>query len=137
MAHSIESRVPFLDHRVVEFVLGLPVDFKLSGGVTKRVLREGMKGVLPERIRTRTDKMGFVTPEEIWLRERTPDGFRRALKRAVESSRGILAPSSLDKVERILTGREPFTFGLWRLISFGAWMERFEVNGGGPRMAAG
>jgi len=137
MAHSIESRVPFLDHRVVEFVLGLPVDFKLSGGVTKRVLREGMKGVLPERIRTRTDKMGFVTPEEIWLRERTPDGFRRALKRAVESSRGILAPSSLDKVERILAGREPFSFGLWRVISFGAWMERFEVNGGGPRVAAG
>ena len=63
MAHSIESRVPFLDYRLVEFMLGLPDEFKLSDGITKRVLREGMSGVLPDRIRDRMDKLGFVTPE--------------------------------------------------------------------------
>ena len=63
MGHSIESRVPFLDYRLVEFVLGLPDEYKLSGGVTKRILRQGMSGILPAPICDRMDKLGFVTPE--------------------------------------------------------------------------
>lgn len=127
MAHSIESRVPFLDYRLVEFVLGLPDQFKLSEGMTKRVLREATRGVLPERIRTRTDKMGFVTPEEIWVRKDAPDVFRRAVAEAVELSRGILTPRASEHFERILAGKEPWEFFAWRMIAFGAWMRRFEV----------
>jgi asparagine synthase (glutamine-hydrolysing) len=77
MAHSIEARVPFLDYRLVEFVTGLPDEFKIDGGVTKRVMREGMLGALPERVRTRIDKLGFVTPEEVWMKQDGSDLFRR------------------------------------------------------------
>ncbi len=128
MAHSIESRVPFLDYRLVEFVLGLPEEFKIKNGITKRVLREGMKGILPETIRNRMDKLGFVTPEEVWLRERSPDQFRQALKDAVNSSRGILNENANVLLEKMISGEVPFNFLIWRLISFGAWMRVFFVK---------
>ncbi|HET7463588.1 MAG TPA: asparagine synthase (glutamine-hydrolyzing) [Longimicrobium sp.] len=131
MAHSIESRVPFLDYRLVEFVLGLPDRYKISGGVTKRVLRESMRGLLPEPVRTRMDKMGFVTPEEHWMRSEAPGRFRREVARAVEASRGVVLPSALERVERMIDGREPFEPLAWRVVSFGAWMEAFGVDPGG------
>jgi asparagine synthase (glutamine-hydrolysing) len=128
MAHSIESRVPFLDYRLVEFVLGLPDRYKISRGVTKRVLREGMKGLLPEPVRTRTDKMGFVTPEETWVRTQAPDRFREALRDAVEQSRGVLRPAAVERLERMICGSEPFEPFAWRAVSFGAWMQAFDVH---------
>lgn len=68
MAFSIESRVPFLNHELVEFAFSLPNDFKLTK-TTKLLLRESMKGIIPDAIRTRKDKKGFVTPGETkWLR---------------------------------------------------------------------
>ena len=67
MHFSIEARVPFLDYRVVEYVASLPLDQKLRRGVTKRVLRRAIRGLVPEAIRCRMDKMGFVTPEEVWM----------------------------------------------------------------------
>jgi asparagine synthase (glutamine-hydrolysing) len=127
MAHSVESRIPFLDYRLVEFVLGLPTDFKIAGGVTKRVLREGMRGVLPERVRGRMDKMGFLTAEAAWMREHAPERFRRAAREAVEASAGVVRPAAMEKVERIIRGDEPFESFAWRLISFGAWVRRFGV----------
>jgi asparagine synthase (glutamine-hydrolysing) len=69
MAFSIESRVPFLDHRLLEFAFACQDDRKISKGITKRILRESLKGILPEAIVNRTDKKGFVTPGEVkWLR---------------------------------------------------------------------
>ena len=68
MAFSIEARVPFLDHRLVEFAFSLPSHFKIRDGYTKRVLRDGMKGILPEKIRWRVKKLGFATPEKTWRR---------------------------------------------------------------------
>jgi asparagine synthase (glutamine-hydrolysing) len=128
MAHSIEARVPFLDYRLVEFVLGLPDEFKIAGGTTKRALREGMRGLLPERVRARVDKLGFVTPEEVWLREQSPDSFRTALRSAVEASNGIIKDDTLALLERTIDGHQPFTFLIWRLISFGAWMRVFSLQ---------
>jgi asparagine synthase (glutamine-hydrolysing) len=128
MAHSVESRLPFLDFRLVEFVMGLPAEFKLVNGTTKQVLRAAMRGTLPEKVRNRMDKMGFVTPEEIWVREGAPDLFRRELERAIEASRGILTAKALDRLEAVIAGREPFGFLVWRMISFGRWMERFGMR---------
>jgi asparagine synthase (glutamine-hydrolysing) len=67
MAHSIEARVPFLDHRVVEFAFRLRPEMKIKGVETKRILREAMRGVLPEDIRSRKDKLGFrAEPQAAW-----------------------------------------------------------------------
>jgi asparagine synthase (glutamine-hydrolysing) len=128
MAHSIEARLPFLDFNLVEFALGLPEEYKLALGMTKRVLREAMRGVLPESIRQRTDKLGFVTPEEVWLREREPRAFESLLKGAISNSAGVLNASLLTKFERIVSGDEPFSFVVWRAISFASWMKTFHVN---------
>jgi asparagine synthase (glutamine-hydrolysing) len=68
MAFSLEARVPFLDHRLVEFLLRVPPEQKLFRGMTKVVLRKAMAGVLPDCVNARTDKMGFVMPEDLWLR---------------------------------------------------------------------
>lgn len=127
MASSIEARVPFLDYRLVEFVLGLPADFKMQGAVTKRVLREAMRGILPEPVRTRMDKMGFVTAEEVWLRQEAPDQFRKAVREAVDASHGIIRPAAIQLVEDVIQGNRPFSFTPWRIISFGAWMRRFDM----------
>lgn len=128
MAHSIESRAPFLDYRLVEFALGLPDDYKLAEGETKRILRSAMKGVLPEKIRKRQDKMGFVTPEAHWITVDRQAWFLEAASRAYEQSKGVLNSAALDRARSIIGGKEPFNRFAWRLISFGAWMECFDVE---------
>lgn len=128
MAHSVESRVPFLDWRLVEFVLGCPDEYKIKLGVTKLLLREGLRDLLPTKIVDRVDKMGFVTPEEAWVREQAPHQFRQQAKFALEKSRGILKPEVLHMAEGIIAGREPYNNLLWRWICFGYWMERFGVE---------
>ncbi|WDZ96605.1 asparagine synthase (glutamine-hydrolyzing) [Herbaspirillum sp. WKF16] len=128
MAHSIESRVPFLDYRLVEYVLSLPDGFKLAGGVTKRVLRESMKDILPERVRMRMDKLGFVTPEEIWVRHEAPEKFRQAVEAAINASKGILNSKALALFDDIVSGARPFNFVVWRIVSFGMWVKQFNVG---------
>lgn len=69
MWFSIESRVPFLDFRLVEKTLATTDELKINKGMTKFILREAMKGILPEKIRLRRDKIGFETPQDDWFRE--------------------------------------------------------------------
>ena len=68
MAFSIESRVPYLDVRLVEYIASLPLNRKVRNGVTKYLLRRAIRGLVPEPVRCRMDKMGFVTPEEVWMK---------------------------------------------------------------------
>lgn len=128
MAHSVEARVPFLDHRLVEFVLGLPDSYKLHRGVTKLVLREGLKDVLPDAIRNRMSKLGFSTPEEHWVRQVAPERFRGVVAEAIELTAGILRPEALAFTERVIKGSQAFDYSIWRMISFARWMRRFDVR---------
>ncbi|GKS64957.1 hypothetical protein YTPLAS72_22610 [Nitrospira sp.] len=72
--------------------------------------------------------MGFVTPEEEWIRKDSPVKFRTALQRAIDVSQGIIKDSALAHFDAVTTGREPFNFTIWRVISFGAWMNRFSIR---------
>ncbi len=67
MAHSREVRLPFCDHRIAEFVLSLPPTYLMGGVQTKRLLRNSMRGVLPEKIRQRWNKQGFLPPQDRWF----------------------------------------------------------------------
>src|SRR5215211_5658162 len=91
MATSIESRVPFLDHKLVEFAAMLPDRWKLSGLTTKRVLREAMRGVLPPSILNRP-KMGFPVPFASWVRGGWNDVARQVLLDRRTRQRGIIDP---------------------------------------------
>jgi asparagine synthase (glutamine-hydrolysing) len=87
-----------------------------------------MQGVIPEKIRIRTDKIGFATAEEAWVRQECPEAFRAMLRDALEASSGVLSPKALDFLEEVIKGRRAFSFVPWRMISFGAWMKRFDVQ---------
>lgn len=128
MAHSIESRVPFLDFRLVELVIGFPDEFKLARGMTKRVLRYAMSGILPEAIANRVDKLGFVTPEEVWLRKLAPEHWRFLVNEAIDRAAGIIDRKAFNKhLEAIIDGTSKFSFLPWRVISFGQWVSSFKV----------
>jgi asparagine synthase (glutamine-hydrolysing) len=127
MAHSIESRAPFLDYRVVEFLLGCPSEFKISGGTTKRLLRSAMRGVLPEGTLARQDKVGFVAPEEVWIRRQQPQRFKELAAAAVDRAQGIVNGHALERANRIIDGTEPFDGFVTRIICFGQWLDAFRV----------
>jgi asparagine synthase (glutamine-hydrolysing) len=127
MAHSVEARVPFLDHRVVEFAVSLPSDFLIQAGETKRVLREAMRGILPERTRTRTDKIGFQTAEEAWMRS-NPAIVLSLVDRAVQSLGGAVRPTAMTRTSRVLHEGAPFDYWIWRVLCAGAWAEAFDVR---------
>jgi asparagine synthase (glutamine-hydrolysing) len=125
MATSIESRVPFLDHKLVEFAVRLPDAWKLSGWTTKRVLRESMKGVLPESI-LRRPKMGFPVPLAAWIRGAWNGVARDVLLDRRTRERGIIEPRA---VERLLAdhaaGRTDGSDRIWTLLNLELWYRTF------------
>ena len=127
MAFSIEARVPFLDYRLVEFAHNLPADYLDSKGVTKRVLRDSMFGIIPDKIRTRKDKKGFITPEERWIKEDATLFFRNKIQEAIEQTNGIVKPESLAYFDSVVSGNIPFDYTYWRIILFSEWMKKFNV----------
>ena len=109
MAFSLEIRLPFLDHRLVEFVVGLPTEIKLRGGWTKYLARAALPE-LPEVIRWRRDKQGFITPEQQWLRH----DLRPLIEETFQNSRladlGLVDPRAfLSYYQEFLQGRR----GIW------------------------
>jgi asparagine synthase (glutamine-hydrolysing) len=124
MATSVESRVPFLDHKLVEFTARMPDSMKLRGGTTKYVLRESMKGVLPERILSRR-KMGFPVPIGSWFR----GPFKSIVDEYVVSeralSRGIFAPEFVRELVALHQAGEDHSERLWALVNFEMWQRRF------------
>ena len=125
MAASIESRVPFLDHKLVEYTARLPRRLKLRGWTTKYILRRAMKGMLPEEILSRP-KMGFPVPVGAWFRGR----FRHVVDEYVLSqraaSRGVFDTAFVrDLVARHQSGAEDHSERLWSLVNFEMWLRRF------------
>jgi asparagine synthase (glutamine-hydrolysing) len=129
MAHSIEARVPFLDHRLVEFTLGLGDHHKIVGGDTKRVMRTGLRGLLPEQVRNRRDKLGFATPEEIWFRGPLREAVNAGIEETLHRYPGLFNPRGVRAhAADMLEGRRPVDFSLWRIINLGIWGRVFSVS---------
>ncbi|MFL5234509.1 MAG: asparagine synthase (glutamine-hydrolyzing) [Microvirga sp.] len=129
MAHSIEARVPFLDHRLVEFALALGNDHKLVGADTKRVLRRAMTDVLPPAILARRDKLGFATPEQAWFRGPLKPLILDGVEATLARFPGLLdARATRALVSAMLEGQRPVDFTAWRIVSIGLWGERFGVT---------
>lgn len=124
MAASIESRVPFLDHKLVEFSARLPERFKIRGKQTKWILREAMKGILPEEILTRP-KMGFPVPFGNWLR----NDYKWVIDEYVLSSRALSRNIFNGDFVREIVSRhnagENHDERLWFLINFEIWHRQF------------
>jgi asparagine synthase (glutamine-hydrolysing) len=127
MRWSVETRLPFLDHEFVEHVLKIPAELKIRKGITKYIFREAMKGILPEVIRRRTDKIGFATPEEEWL----------ANSEFLEFASTVIDSDSFQKreywnVEKVKKTFHSFRGGnmrlkrtVWKWINLELWLRMF------------
>lgn len=126
MAFGIESRVPFLDYRFVEFVYSLADNQKIRQGETKWIMREALKGVLPEKIRTRQDKIGFATPEEYWMKQALGKDMKKVFASEKFNSRGYFEKGKTSQYfEEVLAGKYSNYQLFWRLYNFEMWMRVF------------
>ena len=125
MAFSIESRVPFLDHELVEFIFQLPIDQKIKMGWNRYVYRQAMKGKMPEANRTRRSKIGFTNPETAWTRERAPL-IRDVFSSSTLSSRGIFDSGRLlEEFDAWLGGKPGDGLAFWRVLVTELWLRRY------------
>lgn len=125
MAASIESRVPFLDHKVVEFVARLPERMKIRNFNGKYLLRKAMKDRLPGDIVHRTKK-GFPTPVQPWLRGPLFNKLSEVLTDGRLAERKLVQPSFVNSVlESHRRGNLRATDGCWRLLNFELWNRIF------------
>ena len=128
MAHSIESRVPFLDYRLVDLLYSLPSDYKLKRGLTKRILRDALSGDIPKEVETRVTKMGFVTPGERWVLD-NPEEYKLKLNEAIERAGVILNKSECySRFSKMIDGETEFENGFWRILFFGEWIKCYDVK---------
>jgi asparagine synthase (glutamine-hydrolysing) len=129
MANSIEARVPFLDHELVEFVVSLPLSFKDDGTTSKKVLVEALEKLLPTEIFNRKDKMGFITAEASWFTKDCKSQFLKLFDDNIDFAKGVINKSEARKyIIEMQEGKMPFDYSYWRIILFCIWMRVFKVE---------
>ncbi|HEX6702084.1 MAG TPA: asparagine synthase (glutamine-hydrolyzing) [Gaiellaceae bacterium] len=122
MAHSIEARVPFLDYRLVELCFSLPGSELIAGGRTKDVLRRALGDLLPPIVRDRRDKLGFVTPERVWLRGKLGELAADVFSSRAFAERGFVdAAAARRRLERHRRGEVEAGMELWRALNVELW----------------
>jgi len=128
MAHSLETRLPFLDYRLVQRVADAPIKFKMKNGFTKIILRQAMRGILPEKIRKRKSKLGFSTPEEEWIKIIIPE-----MKNVFENSLFIKKYADIKSLVKACDVKSNMKFGInsriiFRFYILELWGRRFMIN---------
>jgi len=127
MHFSLEGRVPFLDYRLVEKTLALNGRDLIHRGTTKHIFREAMRGVLPESIRTRQDKVGFATPQDEWFREiRFQKWYSGMIKSPIFIERKIINNDTIIKFNELdKNGIANKSKEVWKLINLELWFRKF------------
>jgi len=126
MAFSLETRLPFLDYRLIEYVFSLPPEQKIDKGVTKVVLRNAMKGIIPERISRRRDKMGFVTPEGVWFKTSLKNDIYEIITSKSFAERGYFDVSKVKKgFDLHCEGKINMNLVIWRYVNVELWLRTF------------
>jgi len=126
MAFSIESRVPYLDVRLAEYIAGLPLNQKIRKGVTKWSLRNAIRGLVPDSIRCRSDKMGFVTPEEHWMKNELKEFISGIFSSDSFHARPYWNAAAVRaNYMAFLEGASPYSTELWRIACTELWLRTF------------
>jgi len=125
MAFSIESRSAFYDYRLSEFTYRLPNKFRIRNGVGKWLLRESMKGLLPEKVRTRNEKVGLNAPSDQWFRVTNKNDIYNLINSDAFIKRGIYNVNAVNEIfNSHLSGENHYQF-LWQLINTELWFRKF------------
>ncbi|PYS30285.1 MAG: asparagine synthase (glutamine-hydrolyzing) [Acidobacteria bacterium] len=124
MAHSIEARVPLLDHKLVEFAATIPPELKMKGNTTKYIFKRAMEGLLPNEILYRP-KRGFAVPLSRWFRGRLGPFVRDLLLSRTSIERGIFRKSYIERLIEMNDQGRAMDLQLWTLITFELWCRRF------------
>ncbi|MDC1213960.1 asparagine synthase (glutamine-hydrolyzing) [Rhodospirillales bacterium] len=128
MAHSIEARVPFLDHHIVEFLQYVPHDQKISKGVTKFILRRAIENFLPSSVVWRQDKIGFATPQSRWLSTENNHLVKESVFDVLNRFPGIFDESKLREMLENINNKNVDHQALWRICSFSSWTRVFQAT---------
>ncbi len=129
MAHGVEARVPFVDHRLVELCLRLPEEFFFRGGMTKRLLTTAMGDTLPELVRNRRSKLGFETPQDALLKGKVGQHLASRLSKNDRLGSLVDLAQLTDAFTAYREGRGTMTGAvLFRFLSVGLWLERMNVE---------
>jgi asparagine synthase (glutamine-hydrolysing) len=123
MFHGLEARVPFLDRKFFDYAASLPLNHKLRNGITKYVFRLAMSGILPEKVLTRRDKIGFEIPEKQWIEQ-----LRDRLKSFFEGD--LLANDYYDLKALMRLLDKPLSSDnearkVWRILNLEVWYREF------------
>lgn len=122
MAHSIEARVPFLDHRLIEFAFALPSNWRMRGPWNKYLLREAMRGRIPESVRARPEKFGFPVPVRDWMAKALYEPARDMITSQASRERGIYnIDSILRDLDRHRRGEIDVGYKIFNVVQFEAW----------------
>jgi asparagine synthase (glutamine-hydrolysing) len=125
MAHGLEVRVPYTDHKLVEFLARVPWQAKLDGNQTKRLLRQAAQPWVPEKILKR-GKMGLNPPMGLWLRQHLRPLLAEYLSPDRIKQRGYFDPATVQTlVQDLMAGRRDYSLHLWALISFEEWHRQY------------
>jgi len=128
MAHSLEVRPPFLDHRIVEFSASLPSSFKIRGSRQKFILKDLMKGTLPAAVLTRK-KMGFDIPAHQWFRGPLRGLLTDTLAAGAADHAGLFRPDQIDAYLQLhLKRRMNLGYHLWGLMVLFMWMKKWGIQ---------
>jgi len=127
MAFSVEARVPFLDHRLVEYIFSLKSEYILHNGYTKYAYREAMKGVIPEGIRNRRDKVGFYI-DEYSLVNSMKDNFREMLADIRDGDKYYNKNYIIKKLDENSLNIQNYDNILWRIMNALTWKREFNIN---------
>ena len=127
MAFGVEGRSPFLDKDLVEYSIALKDELKIKGGYTKFILREVMKGIMPEKVRLRVDKKGFAIPQDEWFRT---EKFQKLVNDILNSEsfakRGYFKPEEAKKLyQRHLAGEINISKDIWKWINLELWFREY------------
>jgi len=124
MAHSIEARVPLLDHKLVEFAASVPPEFRLRNGSTKHIFKQALRDILPGAVIDRP-KQGFAVPLGHWFRGGLAGFIRDTLLSERCRQRGIFNEGYLERLIGLHERGRPLDLQLWTLLSFELWCRTF------------
>ncbi|MEZ5102684.1 MAG: asparagine synthase-related protein, partial [Thermoleophilia bacterium] len=146
-ALGLGHALPFLDHRLVELMFRVPGDRKIADGVTKRLLREAMRGILPEETRSRVKKTGWNAPAHVWFGGEGAEAVLDRVRSRSFADHGVYDPAAAERLVRehaeiVRSGeaRESHMMAIWQLVNLEAWLSLLDreraAQAGRPALAA-